>query len=152
TGEIELEGTGRSPVALIGSLKGGGKFSLQEGGVQRLDPAAFDAVIRNVDQGLQLDAARIRDRMEQALSSGVLTVARADGEFTLVGGQARAVNLKVKAQGADVGVSGSALLADDTIDARLTLSPERPDAPAGTRPEVTVTLKGATDAPKRALD
>jgi large subunit ribosomal protein L24 len=153
TGEIELEGTGRSPVALIGSLKGGGTFSLQEGGVQRLDPAAFDAVIRSVDQGLQLDATRVRDRMDQVLSSGVLTVVRADGEFTLVGGQARAVNVKVNAQGADVGVSGSALLADDTIDARLTLSPpERPDAPAGTRPEVTITLKGATDAPKRAID
>jgi large subunit ribosomal protein L24 len=153
TGEIELEGTGRSPVALIGSLKGGGKFSLQEGGVQRLDPAAFDTVIRNVDQGLQLDATRIRDRMEQALSAGVLTVARADGEFTLVGGQARAVNVKVNAQGAELGVSGSALLADDTIDAKLTLSPpERSDAPAGTRPEVTITLKGATDAPKRAID
>jgi hypothetical protein len=154
TGEIELEGTGRSPVALIGSLKGGGKFSLQEGGVQRLDPAAFDTVIRNVDQGLQLDATRIRDRMEQALSAGVLTVARADGEFTLVGGQARAVNVNVKvnAQGVDLGVSGSALLADDTIDAKLTLSAERSDAPAGTRPEVTITLKGATDAPKRAID
>ena len=153
TGEVELEGTGRSPVALIGSLKGSGTFSLQEGGVQRLDPAAFDAVIRSVDQGLQLDATRVRDRMEQALSSGVLTVARADGEFTLVGGQARAVNVKVNAQGADLGVSGSALLADDTIDARLTLSaPERPDAPGGTRPEVTITLKGATDAPKRAVD
>jgi hypothetical protein len=50
-------------------------------------------------------------------------------------------------------VSGSASLADDTIDAKLTLSaPERPDAPAGTRPEVTITLKGATDAPKRAID
>jgi large subunit ribosomal protein L24 len=153
TGEIELEGTGRSPVALIGSLKGGGKFSLQDGGVQRLDPAAFETVIRSVDQGLQLDATRIRDRMEQALSSGVLPVARADGEFTLAGGQARAANIKVNAQGVDVGVSGSALLADDTIDAKLTLSAlERPDAPAGTRPEVTITLKGATDAPKRATD
>jgi uncharacterized protein involved in outer membrane biogenesis len=153
SGQIELEGTGRSPIALMGSLKGGGTFSLQEGGVQRLDPAAFDAVIRSVDQGLQLDTTRVRDRMDQALSAGVLTVARADGEFTLVGGQARAVNVKVNAQGADVGVSGSALLADDTIDAKLTLSaPERPDAPAGTRPEVTITLKGATDAPKRAID
>jgi uncharacterized protein involved in outer membrane biogenesis len=153
TGEIELEGTGRSPIALIGSLKGRGTFSLQEGGVQRLDPTAFDAVIRSVDQGLQLDATRVRDRMEQALSAGALTVAKADGEFSLVGGQARVVNVKVNAQGADVGVSGSALLADDTIDARLTFSaPERPDAPAGTRPEVTITLRGATDAPKRAVD
>src|SRR5215510_15349553 len=70
TGDVELEGTGRSPIALIGSLKGSGTFSLQDGGAQRLDPAAFETVIRSVDQGLQLDGARVRDRMEQALSSG----------------------------------------------------------------------------------
>src|SRR5262249_57739993 len=77
----------------------------------------------------------------------------AEGEFTLAGGRARAVTARVNAKGIDVGVSGSALLADDTIDAKLPLSPpERPDAPAGTRPEVTITLRGGTDAPKRALD
>ena len=63
------EGTGRSPVALIGALKGGGTFTLQDGRVARLDPAAFDAVIRSVDQGLPIDATRIRDRMEQALGT-----------------------------------------------------------------------------------
>jgi len=153
TGDVEVEGTGRSPVALIGSLKGAGTFSLQDGGVQRLDPTAFETVIRSVDQGLQLDAVRIRDRMEQALAAGVLPVTRADGEFTVLAGQARAANVKVSAQGADLGVSGSALLAEDSIDARLTLSgPARTDAPSGVRPEVIITLKGATDAPKRALD
>ncbi len=153
TGDVEVEGTGRSPVALIGSLKGAGTFSLQDGGVQRLDPTAFETVIRSVDQGLQLDAARIRDRMEQALAAGVLTVTRAEGEFTVSAGQARAANVKVSAQGADLGVSGSALLAEDSIDARLTLAgPPRTDAPAGVRPEIIITLKGATDAPKRALD
>jgi large subunit ribosomal protein L24 len=153
TGDVEVEGTGRSPVALIGSLKGGGTFSLQDGGMQRLDPSAFETVIRNVDQGLQLDATRIRDRMEQALAAGVLPVARAEGEFTVTAGQARTTNVKVNAQGVDIGVSGSALLAEDSIDARLTLTgPTRPDAPSGARPEVTIALKGATDAPKRTLD
>src|SRR5262245_4977229 len=154
TGDVELEGTGRSPIALIGSLKGSGNFSLQDGGAQRLDPAAFETVIRSVDQGLQLDGARVRDRMEQALGAGVLSVARAEGEFTVTAGQARAANVKVSTQaGVDVGVSGSALLAEDSIDAKLTLTaPARPDAPGGIRPEVTIALKGATDAPKRTLD
>src|SRR5207249_5544903 len=41
----------------------------------------------------------------------------------------------------------------DSIDAKLTLTgPVRPDAPSGVRPEVTIALKGATDAPKRTLD
>ena len=153
TGDAEIEGTGRSPVALIGSLKGSGTFSLQDGGVQRLDPNAFEMVIRSVDQGLQLDAARIRDRMEQALGAGGLAVARAEGEFTVVAGQVRTSNVKVNTQGVDLGVNGSALLAEDTIDAKLTLTgPVRPDAPGGVRPEVSVTLKGSTDAPKRTLD
>jgi uncharacterized protein involved in outer membrane biogenesis len=153
TGGVELEGTGRSPIALIGSLKGSGTFALQDGGMQRLDPAAFETVIRNVDQGLQPDAARIRDRMEQALTAGVLSVARADGEFTITAGQARTTSVKVSTQGVDVGVSGSALFPEDSIDAKVTLTaPARPDAPGGARPEVTIALKGATDAPKRTLD
>jgi large subunit ribosomal protein L24 len=153
TGDVEVEGTGRSPVALIGSLKGSGTFSLQDGGVQRLDPNAFETVIRSVDQGLQLDVARVRDRMEQALSTGGLTIARADGEFTVTAGQARTTNVKVSAQGIDLGMNGSVLLADDALDAKLTLTgPARPDAPNGVRPEVTIALRGPTDAPKRALD
>src|SRR5262249_41210737 len=38
TVSVKLEGTGRSPVALIGSLKGGGTFTVQEAQIQRLDP------------------------------------------------------------------------------------------------------------------
>ena len=57
-----------SPVALIGSLEGSGIFTLENGRVVRLDPAAFDAVIRAVDQGLPIDATRVRDRMDAALA------------------------------------------------------------------------------------
>ncbi len=150
--ELELQGTGRSPAALIGSLKGGGTFSLEDGTVQRLDPTAFDAVIGSVDKGLQLDPERLRERMDQALSAGALRVARAEGEVSVVAGQARAVNMKVTAQGADLGVHGSALLADDTIDARINLSGLVRTDTSGVRPEVTITLKGAIDAPRRTLD
>ena len=47
----EVEGTGLSPVALIGSLKGSGKVVLTDGQIAGLDPRTFNAVIRAVDQG-----------------------------------------------------------------------------------------------------
>jgi large subunit ribosomal protein L24 len=150
---VDLEGTGRSPVALIGSLDGGGTFTLQDGRITRLDPAAFDAIIRNVDQGLPIDAVRVRDRMELALASGGLNVPLAEGEIAVAVGQARLDNAMVRAERADLAVAASLDLAAGAIDAKLTLS-----GPAGTggasngRPEIGIVLKGPIATPKRTLD
>src|SRR5439155_526279 len=69
--DVAAEGTGMSAVALMGSLAGSGTFKLENGRVVRLDPAAFDAVMRAVDQGLPIDVTRVRDRMVAALASGL---------------------------------------------------------------------------------
>ncbi len=50
--DLDLQGTGRSPVALIGALKGDGTFTVQDGQIMRVDPSVFAAVIRSVDEGL----------------------------------------------------------------------------------------------------
>jgi len=154
TADVSLEGTGRSPVALIGSLKGEGTFTVQDAQIQRLDPGAFDAVIRSTDQGLPIDVARIRERMDQALAVGPLPVSLAEGQIAVVAGQIRLANMMVRAQGAELALSGNVALAEDAIDARLLLTgPARADAPAGTAPpDVAVTLKGPIDAPKRTLE
>src|ERR1043166_7004167 len=125
---LDVEGTGRSPVAVIGALKGAGTFTVQDGRAQRLDPAAFDAVIRVIDQGLPIDTARIRERMEQALGAGTLSIPLAEGEITVAAGQGRVINTVVRAQGADLAIGGNAVLTDETVDAKLTLSgAARPD-------------------------
>jgi len=154
TADVSLEGTGRSPVALIGSLKGEGTFTVQDAQIQRLDPGAFDAVIRSTDQGLPIDVARIRERMDQALAVGPLPVSLAEGQIAVVAGQIRLANMMVRAQGAELALSGNVALAEDAIDARLLLTgPARTDGPAGAAsPDVAVTLKGPIDAPKRTLE
>jgi large subunit ribosomal protein L24 len=150
---VATEGTGMSAVALVGSLSGGGTFKLENARVVRLDPTAFDTVIRAVDQGLPIDAVRIRDRMDAALGSGVLAVPLAEGAITIEAGQARLGGTTVRAQRADVVVSGGVNLAEGALDVRLTLSGAGgPGAPANTRPEVLVALKGPLDAPKRTVD
>ncbi len=151
--DVSVEGAGMSPIALINSLGGSGTFTLEKGRVVRLDPAAFDAVIRAVDQGLPIDATRVRDRMDAALGSGVLTFALAEGALAINAGQARLSNTTVRAQGADLAVSGSVNLADGGLDARLTLTGAAgTGALASTRPEVAIALKGPSDAPKRSIE
>jgi len=152
TADLSSEGTGMSPFALIGSLGGSGSFMIENARLARLDPVAFDAVIRAVDQGLPIDAVRVRDKMESALA-GALSVPLAEGTITIGAGQARLNNTMVRAQSADLAVAGSVDLADASVDARLTLfGAGGPAAPANTRPEVMVSLKGPIDNPKRSIE
>jgi hypothetical protein len=147
---LATEGAGRSAVALVGSLSGSGTFKLENARVVRLDPTAFDTVIRAVDQGLPIDAVRIRDRMDAALASGVLTVPLAEGTIAIDGGQARLGSTSIRADRADIAVTGGVNVSDGALDAQVTLS----GAIAGgaARPEIVVALKGPFDAPKRSLD
>jgi hypothetical protein len=147
TFEATAEGTGMSPAALIGSLEGSGTFALESGRIARLDPKAFAAVTRAVDQGLPIDAARLRDRTESALSSGVLVLPRAEGAIAITAGQARVSNSMSGERGSELALIARINLIESDLDARLALS-----AAAGTPPEIIVTLKGPVSAPKRSVD
>jgi uncharacterized protein involved in outer membrane biogenesis len=153
TFDVSAEGSGMSPVALIGSLAGNGTFMLENGRLARLDPAAFETVIRAVDQGLPIDANRVRDRSDLALTRGGLAVALAEGAISIDAGQARLSNSTVRAQGAELAISGSINLAEAALDAHLALSGTAVlAAAANTRPEIAVALKGPIDAPRRTID
>ena len=148
-----IEGSGRSAVALVGSLKGGGTFTLQDGRVAGLDPSAFDAIIRKVDLGLPIDAARVRDAMEPALAAAALAVPLAEGEIVLAAGQARVTNMVVRAENADLRATGSIDLAQNTIEAHLLMQgPAGLGGASNGRPEVGIVLKGPIAAPKRTLE
>ena len=90
-----------SAVALVGSLSGGGTFKLENARVVRLDPTAFDTVIRAVDQGLPIDAVRIRDHAWAPRSRAACSVPLAEGAITIEAGQARLSGTTVRAQRAD---------------------------------------------------
>jgi hypothetical protein len=153
TVDLDLAGSGRSPIALIGSLKGEGRFALRDGSVTRFDPAAFEIVTRAVDQGLPIDAPRIGDRMEAALAIRVLPVPLAEGSIAASMGQLRLVDPVVHVKDAGLAPAGSIDLTQSAIDARLILSgPKIADASAGGQPDISVSLKGPIDAPKRTLD
>ena len=150
--DAEIEGRGRSPAALIGSLQGKGFFSVEDGRFAGLDPSAFDVVIRSVDQGLPIEATRIRERMETALGRGALSV-QGDGAITAAAGRASLTASRLRAEGADLSVSARYDFVAEALDARLVLA-----RPAGTgnasagRPEIAVSLQGPIDLPRSTLD
>ncbi|MBX9775536.1 MAG: AsmA family protein [Xanthobacteraceae bacterium] len=151
--DLDLQGTGRSPIALIGALNGDGTFTIQDGQIMRANPAVFAAVIRSVDDGLPIDAVRISDRTEAALGNGALNVALAQGEIAIAAGQLRLANTAIRANDAELGVSLGVDLSGSAIDARMVLS----GAPGsgvleGVRPEIALALRGPFEAPRRTLD
>jgi uncharacterized protein involved in outer membrane biogenesis len=146
----EVEGTGLSPVALIGSLQGSGKITLTDAQLAGLNPRAFDAVTHAVDQGLTIDAARISDVVRKGLESGQLSVKRAQGAITVSAGQVRLDNVRADSKDADVSLSGDLDLTDGLINARLVLSGS--SEAAGARPDIYMALKGSIAAPSRSID
>lgn len=147
---VEVQGTGLSPVALMGSLQGTGKITLGDAQFAGLDPRAFDAVTRAVDQGLPIDAVRIADVVRKALESGQLVVKRADGTIEISAGQARLSNVTVESKDAELSLAGNLDLTDGAIDARLVLSGS--SQAAGARPDIFMALKGSVAAPSRSID
>jgi uncharacterized protein involved in outer membrane biogenesis len=146
----ETDGTGLSPVALFGSLRGSGKFTLTDAQLAGLDPRAFDAVTRAVDQGLAIDAARISDVVGKALESGRLSVKRAKGTIVVSAGQARLSKFSADSGDAQLSLAGNLDLTDGSIDARLVLSGSGEQA--GSRPDIFMALKGPVMAPVRSID
>ncbi len=152
TGALDLsltvEGAGRSPQALIGSLHGAGKIALSDAAFAGLDPRAFDAVTRAVDQGLSIDVARISDVVRKALDSGRLSIKHAQGGIVVTAGQARLTDFTAKGADADLSLIGNLDLIDGALDSHLILSGKSGDA----RPDIFMSLKGPVNAPARSVD
>ena len=151
--QAELEGGGLSAASLIGSLKGTGAITLEDAQISGLDPKAFGAAVRAVDQGHAVEARKIQDIVATVLDGGPLAVPRLDAAVAVNTGQARISPTIVYGQGADLLLAGGADLADGSIDARLTLSgPTIAEGSSSIRPEILVALKGPFAAPKRTID
>lgn len=150
--QVEVDGAGLSPAALLGSLTGTGTATLTAGEIAGFDPRTFDVVIGAVDQGLAIDAAKVRDIVTAALDRGSLRVAHADGAFSVAAGQVRLTTSILRGEGADLSVSGHFDLAERVLDARLTFSGPPPDGSNAGRPDVHIAVRGPLGATQRTID
>jgi large subunit ribosomal protein L24 len=148
--QMKLEGSGRSPATLVGSLHGDGKIALADGQISGLDPRAFAAVTRAVDHGLPVVGAKIESVAGRALASGQLNIKSAEGALTAGAGQIRLADAKANGEGADLGMSGVFDLTSGILNARLVLTGV--ETAAGARPDIFLALNGPLGAPNKTID
>ena len=147
---IDVEGSGFSAAALIGSLHGSGRVTLSDGQLAGLDPRAFAAAERTIDDGLAPEAPRVSGVVDKALESGHFPLPRAQGDVAISAGQMRLGDVRVQDGDAALALGGNLDLTDGTLDARLVLSGPAPSG--GTRPDIFVALSGPVAAPTRTVD
>jgi hypothetical protein len=151
--QIDVEGAGLSPRALIGSLSGNGLVSISQAQFAALNAKVFETATRAVDQEAALDMKKISEAAGSALENGTLSVPSAEGVVTVAQGQIRLTNLVTHAEGADLMVNGSVDLTEQNLNARLALSASKDASPpAGEQPGVSVFLSGPIANPKRTVD
>jgi uncharacterized protein involved in outer membrane biogenesis len=151
---LQGDGTGLSPVGLIGSLHGSGKISLRDGRFAGVDTAAFNAAAHASEDNAPLDPAKIRAAVNMAMDGGRLAVSQGDADITMAGGQISIANATMRAPGgAMLSLSGMLDLKAETVDANLKLT-QPPPANALTQlpPELTVAVRGPLAAPDRTLE
>ncbi len=144
----DVAGNGLSPAALAGSLHGAGKLVMKHGAFAGLDPQAFAAVTRAVDDGLPIEGGKISDVVRRALESGALPVKQAAGKFAVNAGLMRLDDFTAGGPDADLSVTSSLDLTDGTLDARLVLSGAKEKG----RPDIFMALKGPATSPARSID
>jgi uncharacterized protein involved in outer membrane biogenesis len=155
TAQAELEGSGRSPAAFMGSLAGFGNLTLEKAQLGGLNPGVFGGVTRAIEIGIPLSGNRTREFVTGLLDAAPLPVARASAAISVSAGQARLSDVNIQAAGADVQASASFDFSDAALDARLTLNgvASAPNTQSGAqRPAVLIGLKGALLSPQRTVD
>jgi uncharacterized protein involved in outer membrane biogenesis len=155
--QTELEGTGRSPAAFIGSLSGFGQISIEQARLVGLNPQVFAAVTRAVELGIPTEGPRLREFVTGALDNAALAVSKGSAAIGISAGQARLRDVSLRADGADLQATVNLDLTDATLDAVLTLSAPRQAAPAqpssaDVQSAVMVMLKGPLVSPARSVD
>lgn len=151
TAQTELEGSGRSPAAFMGSLTGFGNLILEKAQLGGLNPGVFGGVTRAIELGIPLQGNRTREFVTGLLDSAPLPVPRASAAVNISAGQARLSDINIQATGADIQASASYDFADAAVDARLTLNGAAA-SPGAQRPAVLIALKGALPSPQRTVD
>jgi large subunit ribosomal protein L24 len=148
--QTEIEGSGRSPAAFMGSLTGFGAVTLEQARLVGLNPAVFGAVTRAVELGIPTNGPRIREFVTGALDNAGLPVAKASAAISINAGQARLRDIVIGAEGANLQATVSVDLADAMLDGLLTLN--APPVAGAMPPAVLVALKGPLPSPKRTVD
>jgi large subunit ribosomal protein L24 len=148
--QTELQGSGRSPAAFIGSLGGYGTVKLDQAQVSGINPGVFEAVRRAVELGIPTEGSRMREFVAGVLDGAKVPIQHATAVVRVNAGQARFDGIVIGPPG--LTAQATVDLASGTLDGRLALTGSAAVTADKVRPTVLVSLKGPVLAPVRTID
>ncbi len=155
SGQVEAGGSGESPARLIAGLGGAGALTFAEARLGRFDPAAYARIIATTgEDASESDAARLQQRLSEALDRDGWSLGSVTVPFTLAGGLVRLQPLTFERSGLRTEASGIVDLRALTLDLRLGLKPlgALPKGWPADAPQVGVAWRGPLAAPRRETD
>lgn len=155
SGQIEAGGSGESPARLIAGLGGAGSLTFTEARLSRFDPAAYARIIAGTgEDASESDAARLQQRLAEALDRDAWALGSVAVPFTLAGGLIRLQPLSFERNGLRAEASGIVDLRALTLDLRLGLRPlgQLPKGWPADAPQIGVAWRGPLAAPRRETD
>ncbi len=113
---FDVVGRGRSTAGIVAALSGSGSFSVGDGRINGLNPAALAAVMAAAEGDTQPDEDKARETFAQLFGSGALDMGRAAASFSITDGVMSIPTVSLSA-------GATAILADATFDLnRFTLA------------------------------
>ncbi len=149
----EFEGHGRTVSGLVSGLSGGGTFRIEKGEIRRVNPAAFDLVIKAADAGLELDEEAIQNTFADHLDAGAVRFDSVDGSIAIASGCIRARNISVDTDGATLFGSAQIDLEKWQLSGDVAMKTrDEAQKVAGAEPQVAILYSGELESPSRKLD
>nr|WP_286165665.1 AsmA family protein [Rhizobium sp. EC-SD404] len=150
---IALDGTGKSPQAVVGALSGSATLQLDGLSIDGFDQDALAAILAGADaQGFIIDETTAADLAAEALDAGAFTADPLAVPVNVAGGVARASSIVMSGEGATLSGDGAFDLRTMAINATFDLAFEAGDeALPGAQPAVDVAVRGTIEAPEISL-
>ncbi|MTI19167.1 AsmA family protein [Rhodobacteraceae bacterium RKSG542] len=149
----EFEGIGRTVAGLVSGLSGGGTFTVSDGTIRGLNPAAFGLVIAAADAGLELDEVIIRNALLDHLEVGEIPFQSVEGNLGIASGKLRARNVSVDTQDATIFGSASVDLENWSVEGDMSIKVGDVDGlGSGAEPQAALIFSGALEQPERSVD
>lgn len=155
SGQIEAGGSGESPARLVAGLGGAGSLTFTDARLSRFDPAAYARLIAGTgEDASESDAARLQQRLAEALDRDAWALGSVTVPFTLAGGLIRLQPLAFERNGLRAEANGIVDLRALTLDLRLGLRPlgALPKGWPADAPQIGVAWRGPLTAPRRETD
>lgn len=151
---LSLEGSGKSPEALVGALSGEGAMTISDLRIGALDDEALGKILAAADvEGFEISTETVADVAADALTGGMTRIDRATVPLSVAGGTVRASSLVFGNPALEITGGGQADLTEMSARAEFEVAFNAgEESLPGATPALTLRFGGPVDDLERTLD